>query len=166
MEADFSTSNGNLMTVYAAMLEHPASWELSLRKVKQPFDYMASSLRALGTSGKEISGLKQRDLRAGLANPMALMGQVWERPPGPDGWAEDGAHWITPQGLAARIQWALTVPLSLQQKLRGELPDPRDFARTALGGLADDQVLLAAQAAETRWEGVGLVLSAPAFQRR
>ena len=166
MEEAFSASGGELLAVYAAMLEHPASWDMKLQKVKQRFDFMASSLRALGTGGKDITGLKQKDIRQGIAVPMALMGQVWERPAGPDGWAEDGAHWITPQGLAGRIQWALTIPLALQQELRGELPDPRAFAEAALGKLANEQVKFAAQAAETRWEGVGLVLSSPAFQRR
>lgn len=166
MEAAFLASGGNLMASYAAMLEHPDAWAISLQKVKQPFDFVASSLRALGTTGKQISALKPRDLQQGIARPMQAMGQAWEQPSGPDGWPEGAAHWITPQGLAARIQWALTIPLALQEELQGALPDPRDFTRTALGGLADEQVLFAAKAAETRWEGVGLVLSAPQFQRR
>lgn len=164
--AAFLESGGALMDCYTAMLEHPKSWQIERVKVKQPFDYIASSIRALGVSGAQMMAIKPDDIRDGLASPMALMGQSWERPNGPDGWAEDGPHWITPQGLAARIQWALTLPLAVQEKTGGTLPDPRAFAQTALGTHADEQVLFAAAAAETRWEGVGLVLSAPSFQRR
>lgn len=49
--------------------------------------------------------------------------------------------------------------------LQGGVPDPRDFVQTALGALATQDVIFAASAAEIREEGVGLVLSAPAFQR-
>jgi uncharacterized protein (DUF1800 family) len=90
------------------------------------------------------------------------MGQTWEKPLGPDGWPEEASHWITPQGLAGRISWAMRV--------RGvpgvTLPDPRAFVETALGPLAGERVRLAARAAETRADGVGLVLASPEFQRR
>ena len=50
--------------------------------------------------------------------------------------------------------------------MRRDLPDPRAFVDQALGGYAPQSVRFAAGAAETRAEGVGLVLAAPAFQRR
>ncbi len=166
IKAAFLASKGDLMATYTAMMEHPAAWGVTLEKVKQPFDFIASSIKALGVSGQKITTLKGKDLKRGLVDPMQQMGQAWERPPGPDGWPEDAAHWITPQGLAARIQWALTIPLSLQELLANSLPDPRDFTVTALGSLADEATIFAAKAAETRWEGVGLVLASPRFQRR
>ena len=46
-----------------------------------------------------------------------------------------------------------------------ELPDPRVFVQTALGNLATQEVIFAASAAESKFEGVGVVLAAPAFQR-
>ena len=64
--------------------------------------------------------------------------------------------------MATRLQWALVAP----QILVGKLPDPRRFVQDALGGYANDQVRFAAKAAESRWEGVALVLASPAFQRR
>ena len=45
------------------------------------------------------------------------------------------------------------------------LPDPREFVETALGPDVPEAVRFAAKAAETRAEGVGLVLASPAFQR-
>jgi hypothetical protein len=46
------------------------------------------------------------------------------------------------------------------------LPDPRDFVRTALGNAAPEAVIFAATSAERRSDGIGIILSAPAFQRR
>ena len=162
----FEATGGALMAVYEALLEHPSSWNSAREKVKQPYDFIATSMKALGLNGNQVAALKLKDFRAGIFGPMALMGQQWERPPGPDGWPEEAGHWITPQGLAARIQWALSVPLMLFERLSAEMPDPRALATTALGTHADAPVLFAAAAAETRWEGVALVLSSPAFQRR
>ncbi len=164
--ARFAESGGALTAVYEALLEHPSAWVPGRVKIKQPFDFVMTSMKALGVKGAQLAGLEPGDIRQGLAMPMALMGQAWERPGGPDGWPEAGAHWITPQGLAARIQWAMTIPLLLFERIGGGLPDPRALLRTALGAQAGEAERIAAAAAETRWEGVGLVLASPGFQRR
>lgn len=49
--------------------------------------------------------------------------------------------------------------------LKREVPDPRIFVQTALRDLAGQDVIFAASAAESKFEGVGVVLAAPAFQR-
>jgi uncharacterized protein (DUF1800 family) len=90
------------------------------------------------------------------------MGQPWFDPNGPDGLPEADYRWVSPQGLAERIQWSMTAPQALTTKL----PDPRSFVETALAGRAPEPVKFAAKAAETDWEGIGLILSSPAFQRR
>ncbi len=164
--ARFAESGGALGAAYAALLEHPAAWEPARRKVKQPFDFIVTALKALGLRGARLAALRSGEIRDGLAVPMALMGQRWERPDGPDGWPEAAARWITPQGLAARIQWAMAVPTMLSERIGAPLPDPRALVETALGAHAGAQVALAAAAAQTRWEGVGLVLASPGFQRR
>ncbi|MFD2857120.1 DUF1800 family protein [Seohaeicola zhoushanensis] len=90
------------------------------------------------------------------------MGQPWLTPNGPDGFPEQDEAWVTPQGVAARLLWAVNVP----QTLRPQLPDPRAFVDQALGRFATDAVRFAAAAAESQAEAVGLVLASPAFQRR
>ncbi|MEL7206567.1 MAG: DUF1800 family protein, partial [Pseudomonadota bacterium] len=106
-------------------------------------------------------GKNVRRVRRFFYGPLILMGQEWGRPAGPDGWPEADEQWITPQRLAARLQWAMSAPIAL----RKTLPDPREFVEIALGSLAPDEVRFAAGAAETRPEGVGVILSSAAFQR-
>jgi len=55
----------------------------------------------------------------------------------------------------------MTVPFAL----RRVMPDPREFVQTALGSKAPEAVRFAAASAETRAQGVALVLSSPHFQR-
>ena len=158
----FLRTQGDLPQVYAALLEHPASWGRTLENVKLPFEFVASTARALAVTPDRFKGLNEKDLEDVLRGPLTRMGQPWEAPPGPDGWPEEDAAWISPQGLAARIAWAMRVPALWVD----DLPDPRAFVLTALGPNPDPAARFAAQAAEAKHEGVGLVLSSPAFQRK
>jgi uncharacterized protein (DUF1800 family) len=160
--AAYRQSGGGLLAAYEALLTHPAAWVQTLAKARQPLDFTLAALRALGWRGRDVMALGARPLRRFILRPMALMGQEWGRPNGPDGWPESVESWITPQGLGARIAWAMEVP----DRLVKTLPDPQDFAQTALGPAADARLLWAVARAETRREGVGLVLASPAFNRR
>ncbi len=158
----YMESGGDLMTVYEALLDHPASWRSYGQKVKQPVDFVVSSLRALDLPAASILRLKKGQRRSYLEGPMTAMGQNWLQPGGPDGWPEQVEAWITPHGLAARLQWAMAAPSAFLRAL----PDPRAFLELAAGPQADGRLRFAAENAESRREGIGLILASPAFQRR
>ena len=162
MAQTFTASGGDLLLVVDVMLKHPGAWGAERRKVKPPFDFIASALRGLDVPATRILDLDLRNARRYLSRPMAAMGQPWEEPPGPDGWPETAAEWVTPQGMAARFSWGLTVP----QVALDSLPDPRDFAQTVLGPDVPGDVAFAAASAEDRADGIGIILASPAFQRR
>jgi len=161
MAARYRETGGNLPDVYAVMLGHPAAWRPQDGNVKEPMDFIGSALRALAVAPGRMPADNLRRMQRLFLGPLELMGQNWGRPGGPDGLPEEDADWITPQRLAARLQWAVTVPSRLQRVL----PDPRAFVDTALGARARGAVRFAAGAAETRAEGIGLILAAPEFQR-
>ncbi len=162
MAARFLATDGDLRAVYAAMLEHPAAWHDGPGNVKPPFDFVASACRALAVPQDRVQDAPVRQVNRLLVQPIGVMGQNWQRPSGPDGWPEEDTAWVTPQGVSARLRWAMAVP----RRLLPDLPDPRQFVTDALGTTAPEPVRFAARAAETRAEAVGLILSAPAFQRR
>ncbi|MBE1284241.1 MAG: DUF1800 family protein [Rhodobacteraceae bacterium] len=155
-------TDGDLMAVYSGLLDHPASWRTELQNVKPPFDFVASACRALAVQPDIQSNDSFNVALRALWVPLTIMGQTWLRPAGPNGFPEEDEAWVTPQGLAARMRWAMAAP----EKLIDPLPDPRVFVEASLGAFASSQTHFAAQAAETRAEGVGLVLISPAFQRR
>jgi uncharacterized protein (DUF1800 family) len=158
----FLQTDGDLMSVYTALLEHPAAWGETLQNVKPPVGFIGSSMRALSVPAEAIETLNEKAMNAKLKTPMTLMGQTWQKPGGPDGWPEEDVAWITPQGVSARLRWAMSVP----QELRSDLPDPRQFVVDALGTQATKAVRLVAASAESRAEAIGLVLASPSFQRR
>ncbi len=162
MAGAYADTGGDLAATCAAMLSHPAAWDAPGAKLRQPYDLVLAGLRALGLGGEDVMRLPMQALRQATLMPMRLMGQPWLEPKGPNGWPEEAEAWVTPQGLAARIDWAMDAP----QRLLRDLPDPRDFAATALGSAADEAVLWAAARAEARSEGIGVVLASPSFNRR
>ena len=121
-----------------------------------------AALRALGVTPAAILALDQRLFRRLILDPLAAMGQPFQQAPGPDGWPEAEADWITPQGLAARIDWAMQAP----ERLVRPLPDPRRFRLAALGSRAGERLVWAVDAAESARDGVGLVIASPEFNRR
>lgn len=161
LEARYMDTGGDLRAVYDALLSHPAAWDTARPNVKPPFDFISSALRALAVPPEAITDLDEKPIHQRIVRPMVLMGHTWEKPDGPDGLPEEDDNWITPQALAARLQWAVAVPQTFQKRL----PDPRDFVGVALGGRETPAVRFAAEAAESRGDGVGLVLASPAFQR-
>jgi len=161
MTARYRETGGVLTEVFAAMLAHPSAWDVTVGNVKQPIDFMTSALRALDPGAALTERAKPREMNDLFLTPLRLMGQTWGQPLGPDGFPEADEDWITPQRLAARLNWAMQAPVLLLPAL----PDPRDLARVAFGRALPPRVAFAARAAETRAEGVGLVLASAAFQR-
>ncbi|MGH1412739.1 MAG: DUF1800 domain-containing protein [Pelagimonas sp.] len=161
IERAWRDSNGHLTEAYRAMLMHPSSWGAERPNVKRPFDFVSSAARALAVHPRSIQTLDEKELKQRLFEPMRLMGHIWQKPSGPDGLEEADSAWITPQSIAARLQWSVIVPRLLVPRL----PDPRVFVETALGPHVTETVRFAAGAAESRADGIGLVLISPAFQR-
>lgn len=161
MKAAYLDTGGDLNAVYKVLLSHPSAWAGDAGNVKRPIAFVSSTLRALDLPVRKAEAWKSGQVVRHIYRPLLLMGQRWERPAGPDGWAEEDEAWITPQGMAARMQWALGLPEMMGKRM----PDPRDFVTAALGPNPPQRVVFAAEAAENRREGVALVLMSPAFQK-
>lgn len=162
VEAAYLRSDGALMACYAALLEHPAAWQRDTMNMRPPLEFVSAAMRALAVEPEPLLALGENEVGGLFYGPLARMGQRFQQPNGPDGWPEADEAWVTPQGIAARIEWAMRVP----RRITGSLPDPRAFVRHALGAEVPRDVAFAAGAAESPYEAIGLVLSSPAFQRR
>jgi uncharacterized protein (DUF1800 family) len=154
--------DGALLPVYQALLEHPAAWQTDHMNIRPPAEFVSTSLRALAVPADAFAPLSERNVNEMFFTPLRAMGQIWQKPSGPDGWPEDDTHWVTPQGLAARLDWAAHTPA----RLLNELPDPRQLVTDALGPRPPSRVAFAAKAAESRAVAVALILTSPAMQRR
>jgi len=160
MTTAYRNGDGDLVPVYRAMLEHPDSTGVARQKVKQPLEYMISGMRALNL-GETMAKAPVQDLRKAIVTPLQSMGQNLFRPAGPDGWSEAAEDWITPPALAARIEWAAAVAREY-----GQDTDPRQLLQDVLGDQTSSILKFAVAGAESKWEGVALLLVSPEFNRR
>ena len=155
MAAAYRDSGGELMALYRGLLEHPAAWRDFGAKVKTPLEFMVTAVRALGVRSSDLAGVTEKQIRKFIHRPLARMGQPYAQPSGPDGWPEEADAWINPPSLAARIAWGA----GLAKTLKIEVPDPRSFVTAALGAATGTRLLQAAHGAETKAEGLMLVLA-------
>jgi len=162
MAETYSSAKGQLMPVYEVLLTHPAALGGDFVKVRQPFDFIATGMRALGMDGEAVMALDGKTIRSTAYWPLRDMGQQWLAPPGPNGWPEESEEWIAPQQLSARINWALRAP----QALGVPVEDPMRLAHGALGPRLTETVATMVPRAETRAEGAALVLASAEFNRR
>lgn len=161
MAKAYIEADGELNALYHTLLDSDHAWTADLLKVKTPFDFVASAIRAIGASKSDIDKIKQKDMRDAIVGAMQLMGQTPFRPPGPDGWDEAPETWITPPGLAARIRWSIGFAERIETKT-----DPRDFLQNALADAATPLLTRAVGGAESRVEGLAITLVSPEFNRR
>lgn len=162
MTAAYLSSGGQLMALYSAMLEHPGAWGPLGQKAKQPFDFITSALVALNLSGKEFLNLDRKKFRSLMVMPLAAMGQPFMQARGPDGWPEAAGEWITPQGLATRIAWAVGLAGFVDKRVG----DPREFLKNTLSDAAGEKLTWAVGQTETAQDGIALVFASAEFNRR
>jgi uncharacterized protein (DUF1800 family) len=156
----WQATGGDLTAVYATLLDHPAAWAVPFVKARQPWDFTIAMLRAFGAGGpgplEDMDRVAQRAIR-----DLETMGQKMMEPGGPNGWPEEPEAWITPQGIAARVEVVQDYARMFEATV-----DPRAFAGEALRDAATEPLRMAVSAAEQRWEGIALTLLSPEFNRR
>ena len=145
-------SDGYLPAVYAALVESPEAWDNILAKYKTPSDFVISSLRALSVTP---------DQPQQLIGSLMLMGQPGYRPGSPAGWGDTAADWDGADGLMKRIEWATAVGYRA-----GNFVDPPRLAENVLGSALSEHSGTWIRRAETRAQGLTLLLVSPEFQRR
>ena len=162
LAATYSESGGDLAVVNAALAQAPELAARFREKARQPYDFVIAALRSLGFTGRQLLDMKPGVFQRGIIRPMALMGQNWGAPRGPDGWPEAAHSWITPQGLAARIHWSAQV----LPRLHRVRPEPREFLAAAFGDTASEPLKWAVPRVESVRDAIVIALSSADFNRR
>lgn len=150
LAAAYSASDGDLPTLYRALIDAPEAWTTPLAKFKSPWDWSLSALRGVG--------LRSVDRRA--VRMIAEVGQPVWRPGSPAGWGDTAATWAGSDALMRRVEAA--------QQLAALVPaaDARTLAPLLLGGAVSPSTAAVIAGAESPAQATALLLAAPEFQRR
>ena len=145
-------TGGDLAEVARTLVLAPEAWRPAPAKFKTPYEFVVSAWRAAGASP---------DALPKVAPVLNAMGQKPYSAPSPKGWSEDAANWCAPDALIKRMAWSQALAA---EQLGGR--DPSELARDALGARLTPPVAQAIARAETREEGLAILLMSPEFLRR
>jgi len=152
LQRSYLDTHGDLAALARTLIASPEAWDPRARKFKTPYEFMVSSWRAAGTAPEAV---------AGVAPVLNGMGQRAFSAPSPKGWSEEAAVWCAPDAIIKRLTWS-------EGFAAGAIGDrdPSLLARDALGARLTPLVATAIARAETRQEGLSILLMSPEFQRR
>ena len=151
LEATFLGSGGDLAAVSRTLVESPEAWSVQPAKVLPPYDFLVAVVR-----GFALAPQPQEMLR--LTNQL---GQPLWRPPAPAGWPDTDTAWAAPSALRERLRVAEVAARRVDPGA-----DPRLIAEEVLGEGMDQATRQAIARAETREQGLELLIMSPDFQRR
>jgi uncharacterized protein (DUF1800 family) len=144
--------DGDLSSVYRALIETPESWRAEGVKYKTPNDYLLSMYRGLQLPVPE----GQRALAS-----LRLLGQQPFLPGSPAGWPDRSADWDGSAALMKRIEFANSVAQGF-----GHDRDAVALAAQLLGDTLTAATRTAVARAESATQALILLLTAPEFLRR
>ena len=121
------------------------------RKIRSPLEFLVASLRATGRTYDYGQSLQFTQ----------LLGQPIWNPPGPNGFPDTEAQWVTPEGMKVRLEVAMTIA----RQTPGHF-NPSLMINSLLGEGASEQTRHAVARADSRAQGLGILLMSPEFQRR
>jgi uncharacterized protein (DUF1800 family) len=151
LEANFRQSGGDLKALARTLLQSEEAWSTPPNKIKTPQEFLFSAVRGL-----DIDVPANYVIRA-----MRDLGQEPWNAGSPAGYPDDNGSWLAPDGLTNRLDLAEY----LAERARSD-HDPRRLAVELLGPSVPQETLQPIAFAESRKQGLALLLMSPDFQRR
>jgi uncharacterized protein (DUF1800 family) len=146
----FVDSGGDLKQMSRELVIAPESWDAPRSKMRRPGEWLTGALRSTAIAPSDVRPLVQAQ---------NLLGEPLWRPPAPNGFSDDSTAWM--DGLAQRLD------ISNQFARRtGDLIDPQAVAEASFGPLLSKDTQETLARAESRQQGVALLLMSPEMQRR
>lgn len=147
----FSASDGDLRIVAETLVKSPEVWSAPPVKTVPPYDYLVSLARGFGAG---IAASEFNRLGRDLGQP------VWS-PPSPKGFTDEDNGWIGASAIRERLRIA-----QIAARLVDKALDPRAAAIEHLDAGLSAETRRAIAQAESREQGVVLLLMSPELMRR
>lgn len=146
----FLKTEGDLAQVTRALIDAHEAQSMPPEKLRSPQEFLVAALRATGV----------RPPVPQMLNSLNALGQPLWAPPAPNGFPDVQNHWVNPEGIKVRLE--TTAALARQEK---NVQSPVDILDAVLPQ-ASNETRQAVARAESRVQGLALMLMSPEFQRR
>jgi len=161
VEKAFIASDGNLPEVYRALGTLPEARARTGAKARNDRDFLIAALRAAAVPEDKLGANPNKPKAAPFTvNALAGLRQDYWDATSPAGWPETAGEWLSPQGLAGRLQ---LIPRILRLS---PVETPDALRDRALGSAVAERTARIITAASNRGEAMALVLASPEFNRR
>jgi uncharacterized protein (DUF1800 family) len=147
----FRKTDGDLAAVSRALIASDEAWKGDLTKMRTPYEWLAATARFAGLP-KDAGQIIQ---------PLNALGQPLWGVPGPNGFPDTAAHWTSPESLRARLDMA-----ALQARRIPADVNPSELAAALFDGALSPDTAQAIRRAESKPQGLAILLMSPEFQRR
>ena len=151
LEKTFRDSGGDLSAVVRTLVASNECWELPAKKVVPPYDFTVALMRAFKIELPTPEALR---IAAAIGQPL------WQ-PPSPKGWPDDDDAWMGPSAVRERLRIAERSLQIVDRQI-----DPRTVARDLFGDAVSETTTKAIAFAESREQGLELLMMSPEFLRR
>ncbi|MFM9851382.1 MAG: DUF1800 family protein [Sphingomonadaceae bacterium] len=152
LAAVFLKTDGDLPSLYAALIDAPAIWSTDFAKFKSPWDWGISAFRAVG------GALPADQIVVGM---MTQLGQAVWRPTSPAGYDDIAQSWAGADALVHRVE----VAERMSRQTAGAV-DARALAPALMPAVLSAQTAQAIARADSAAQGLALMLVSPEFLRR
>lgn len=148
----FRQSRGDLKALTLALLDSEEAWATPLNKIKTPYEFLIATNRMLDHAPEDPGP---------FLNALNTLGMPLWTPPGPNGYADEFANWAAPEAMKLRLDLAAQTVSQLKDP-----PNPSLMLEALCGDWASPATKQAVARAETKQQGIALLLMSPELQRR
>ncbi|MDE1915790.1 MAG: DUF1800 domain-containing protein [Sphingomonadales bacterium] len=153
----YRNSNGDLPTVYRALISAKEAWTPTPAKFRDPWNWSIAMYRALGSDRSDkFAAAPDRN----LVGAFVELGQPIWRPGSPAGFDDIAGSWAAPDALLRRVELASRIAAQAPATL-----DPRALAGRVLGDSLSPATAATIASAESPREGLSLMLVSPEMLR-
>jgi uncharacterized protein (DUF1800 family) len=151
LAAVFLETDGDLRALTEALISAPEAWVRAPTKMRSPYQFLIATNRLLGHLPEEPGQ---------VLGPLNGMGMGLWSPPGPNGYSQQTSAWASPEGLKLRLDYSALVASRAHTEA-----NPSDLLDALCGGAPSPETRLAISRAESRQQGLALLLMSPEMQR-
>ena len=148
----FRNTDGDLKALAVALVDSREVWDAARKKMRSPLEFLYAAGRIVG---------RMPDDPGQFLGALAFLGMPLWGPPGPNGFPDIAAAWASPEGMKVRLE----ICARMADRWR-DLLNPLDLLDEIAGEAASSETRQAISRAESKQQGLALLLMSPEVQRR
>jgi uncharacterized protein (DUF1800 family) len=148
----FRSTDGDLKALALALLDAPEAWSAPCTKMRSPLEFLHAAGRIVGRMPEDP---------VPFVGALNILGMPLWSAPGPNGYPDTAAAWANPEGMKVRLE----ICVRIADRWRDTL-NPLDLLDEIAGAAASAETRQAIARAESKQQGLALLLMSPEVQRR